>query len=257
VDIGNAFEDAVSTVVNFVPRLIAFLVILLIGYVIARILATVLNKILERVGFDRAVERGGVGRALARSRYDASDILAKLVFYAVMLFVLSAAFSAFGPNPVSEYLQAVIAYLPLVFVAILIIVIAAAIAAAVRSVTQNTLGGLSYGRLLGSAASALILALGVIAALDQLNIAENVVLGLLYAALAAIVGVVIVAVGGGGIRPMQERWENTLARYDREKTDVRREVDDAPSLAEQARLTADSLTDGSSTYGQGGGAHRL
>lgn len=255
MDIGNALEDAVGTVVNVVPRLIAFLVILIIGYVIARILASVLNKILERVGFDRAVERGGVGRALARSKYDASDILAKLVFYAVMLFVLSAAFSAFGPNPVSGYLQSVIAYLPLVFVAILIIVIAAAIAAAVRTLIQNTLGGLSYGRLLGNAASALILALGVIAALDQLNIAENVVLGLLYATLAAIVGVVIVAVGGGGVRPMQERWETALARYDLEKTQVRREVAAAPSVSQQARQAADQFSDGPSTYRQG--AHRL
>jgi MFS family permease len=255
VDIGNAFEDAVNTAVNIVPRLIAFLLILIIGYIVARILASVLNKILERVGFDRAVERGGVGRALARSKYDASDILAKLVFYAVMLFVLSAAFSAFGPNPVSGYLQAVIAYLPLVFVAILIIVIAAAIATAVRSLIQNSLSGLPYGRLLGNAASVLILALGVIAALDQLNIAENVVLGLLYASLAAIVGVVIVAVGGGGIRPMQERWETTLAGYDREKSEVRREVGTAPSVSSQVRLAADQLSNGPSTYGQG--SHRL
>ena len=255
MDIGNALEDAVSTVVNLVPRLIAFLLILIIGYFVARVLAKILNKVLERVGFDRAVERGGVGRALSGSKYDASDILAKLVFYAVMLFVLSAAFSAFGPNPVSGYLQAVIAYLPLVFVAILIVVIAAAIAAAVRTLIQNTLGGLPYGPLLGNAASILVLALGGIAALDQLNIAENVVLGLLYASLAAIVGIVIVAVGGGGIRPMQERWESALSRYEREKTEVQREVAAAPSLAQQARGAVDQLNDGASTYGQG--AHRL
>jgi hypothetical protein len=50
-----------------------------------------------------------------------------------MLFVLSTAFGVFGSNPISDYLRAVIAYLPLVFVAIVIVVIAAAIAAGARN----------------------------------------------------------------------------------------------------------------------------
>jgi hypothetical protein len=39
-----------------------------------------------------------------------------------MLFVLSTAFGVFGNNPISAYLHAVIAYLPLVFVAIIIVI---------------------------------------------------------------------------------------------------------------------------------------
>ena len=62
----------------------------------------------------------------------------------------------------------------------------------------------------------LVLALGVIAALDQLEIARNVVNAVLYAALAALVGVVVVAVGGGGIAPMRQRWENALTKVEAE-----------------------------------------
>jgi len=176
------------------------------------------------VGFDRAVGRGGVRKALQNSKYDASDILAKLVFYAVMLFVLSTAFGVFGPNPVSGYLSAVIAYLPLVFVASVIVVLAAAVAAGVKTLIETSLGSLSYGRVLANAASTLNTALGVIAALDQLNIAQNVVNAVLYATLAALVGVVVVAAGGGGVAPMQDRWRAALARYDEEKGNVRQQV---------------------------------
>lgn len=205
-----------DTVIQFLPELVAFLLILVIGFVIARLLQKVVNKVLERVGFDRAVERGGVKRALEKSRCDASDILAELVFYAVMLFVLSTAFGVFGPNPISTYLTAVIGYLPKVFVAILILVIVSAIAAGVKLLLEGTLGALSYGKVLANAASVVILALGVIAALNQLQIAQNVVNAVLYASLAAIVGVVIVAVGGGGIAPMRQRWETTLAKVENE-----------------------------------------
>jgi uncharacterized membrane protein len=112
--------------------------------------------------------------------------------------VLSTAFGVFGTNPVSSYLHAVIAYLPLVFVAIIIVIIAAAIAAAAKALIENSLPGLSYTKVLGNVVSGLILALGLIAALDQLHVATNVVNAVLYAALAALVGVVVVAVGGGG-----------------------------------------------------------
>jgi flagellar biosynthesis protein FliQ len=216
VNITQSFRDLLDTVIQFLPKLVAFLVILIVGYFIAKILQKVVDKVLEKVGFDRAVERGGVKKALEKSQYDASDILAKIVFYAVMLFVLSTAFGVFGPNPISTYLSAVIGYLPKVFVAILILVIASAVAAGVKLLVQNALGGLSYGKLLANAVSVVIIALGVIAALDQLEIAQNVVNAVLYASLAALVGVIVVAVGGGGIAPMRQRWEQTLAKVEAE-----------------------------------------
>jgi hypothetical protein len=212
VDIKQSFTDLLDTVVQFLPKLVGFLLILIIGYFIAKALEKILTKVLQKVGFDRLVERGGVKKALAKSQYDAAGILARLVFYTVMLFVLSTAFGVFGDNPISNYLAAVVGYLPKVFVAILIIIIAAAVAAGVKGLIQNTMGGLSYGTVLANAASILILALGIIAALNQLQIAENVVNAVLYASLAAIVGIVIVAVGGGGITPMRSRWENALAK---------------------------------------------
>lgn len=237
----DALENALDDVVAFLPRLLGFLLILIIGYIVAKAIEKILNKVLERVGFDRLVERGGVKQVLARSQYDASSILGRIVFYAIMLFVLSTAFGVFGPNPISDYLVAVIAYLPKVFVAILILVIASAIAAGAKGLIQNSLGGLSYGRIIANAVSALILALGVIAALNQLEIATNVVNAVLYAFLVAIVGVVIVAVGGGGIKPMTARWEQTLARYDEEKPKVAEEVRNAPSIREQAGQARDMM----------------
>jgi hypothetical protein len=93
-------------VATFVPKLAAALLILLVGYLVAKTLASILNKVLERVGFDRVVERGGVRQVLARSKYDPSDILAKLVFWTIMLFVLQLAFGVFGSNPISDLLRA-------------------------------------------------------------------------------------------------------------------------------------------------------
>jgi hypothetical protein len=217
IEWSQGVEDAWSDVATFVPRLIAFLVILLVGYLIAKLIAKAADAVLERVGFDRWVERGGVGRALSRSEYDASDLLSKVIFYALLLIVLQLAFGVFGPNPISDLLEGVIAYLPKVIVAIIIIVIAAAIAAAARELIDAALGGLSYGNLLANVTAIGIITVGVFMALDQLQIAPAIVTGLFYAVLAIVVGCTVIAVGGGGIQPMRQRWDRALGRYDMEK----------------------------------------
>lgn len=254
INYGQGITSAWSDVATFVPKLVAFLVIVIVGYIVAKVIEKILGRILQRVGFDRLVERGGVKRALAQSKYDAAEILARLVFYAIMLFVLSTGFGVFGSNPVSAYLRAVIAYLPLVFVAILIVVIAAAIGAGAKSLIQGSLGSLSYAPVLANAAAVVIVALGVVAALDQLHIAAAVVNAVLYAALAAVTGVIIVAVGGGGIKTMSARWELLASRYDEEKIQVRQQLRAAPGVAEQARQARHSIQSdvppGSTPYGR-------
>jgi hypothetical protein len=247
----DALRQGLATVATFVPRLLLFIVILVIGVIVAKVLAKAVNAVLERVGFDRAIERGGVGRALEKSKYDPSDILAKIVYYAVLLFTLQLAFSAFGPNPISELLTAIIAFLPQVFVAIVIVVIAAAIAAAVKSLIEGTLGGLSYGSVLANIAAVFILGLGIIAALNQVGIATTVTTPVLVAVLATISGILIVGVGGGLIRPMQNRWEGYLTKVEEEAPRIKEEAQASPSVTEQARQAKDQATTsgGSSSAG--------
>lgn len=242
VDIGAALTDMWRSVLLFIPKAIAFIAILVIGWLVARFVLKIVDRVLERVGFDRAVERGGVGRALERTRYDASDILARLAYYAVLLFTLQLAFGVWGPNPISDLIASVVGWLPRAFVAIVIVVVAAAIAAAVRDLITGALGGLSYGRLLATLASVFIVALGVIAALNQIGIATTVTTPVLVAVLATISGILIVGVGGGLIKPMQQRWEGWLDRaatesqvirdkaaaYSAGQQDMRRQMADRP-----------------------------
>jgi hypothetical protein len=221
-NVGDSFQEMLSTVINFLPTFFAFLAILIIGWFVAKAIAKVVDRILERVGFDRAVERGGVGRAMARTEYDASTLVAKLVFYTLLLFVLQLAFGLWGPNPISELLFGVIAFLPRLIVAIVIVVVAAAIASGVRDIVAGSLGGLSYGRTLANVAAGVILVIGVFAALNQVQIAPAIVTGLFYAMLAIVAGSAIIAIGGGGIGPMRKQWEKAIDRIEDEAPRLRR-----------------------------------
>jgi Conserved TM helix len=249
--LGQGLSDMWRAVLAFLPSALAFLAILAVGYVAARVLRSLVAKALHRAGFDRAVDRGAVGRALRTGNVRATDLCAKIVFYGVLLFALQAAFGIWGPNPVSDLLTGVISWLPRAFVAIVVIVVAAAIAGAVHDLITSALGGLSYGRVLARAASIVIITLGVIAALDQLRIATSVTQPVLIAVLATIAGVVIVGVGGGLIRPMQRRWESWLDRAGAESAAIR---DHARAYAEERRRQEAAAVAGPATRAAGASA---
>ncbi|WP_433392545.1 mechanosensitive ion channel family protein [Micromonospora sp. KLBMP9576] len=269
VDIGDAVADMWRSVLLFIPRAIAFIAILVVGWLIAKAVLKIVDAVLERVNFDRAVERGGIKRALERTKYDASDILAKLAYYAVLLFTLQFAFGVWGPNAISDLIGGVVAWLPRAFVAIIVVVVAAAIANAVRDIVTGALGGLSYGKILADLTAIFIIALGVIAALNQVGIATTVTTRVLIAVLATVAGILIVGVGGGLVRPMQNRWDRWLDRMAEEsravqehrrardagQTDVGRQMADrtAPERTEVMPRGPQpaSTTGGSGTYQSG------
>ena len=239
-DISAALTDMWRSVLLFLPKAIAFVAILAVGWIVATAVRKFVNKALERVGFDRAVQHGGVARALARSRFDASDILARLAYYAILLLTLQLAFGVWGPNPVSELITGVVAWLPKAFVAILIVVVATAIGRAVKDLIGGALSGLSYGRFLANLASWFIIGLGAIAALNQVGIATTVTMPVLIAALATIAGIAIVGIGGGLIHPMRERWERMLNKAE----------SDTSRVATHLRGQAQPRTGATGTFGQ-------
>ncbi len=250
--IGDEFTDLFGTVVNVAVKVVIFLAIMALGWFVARWIRKALASFLKRVGFDRAVERGGLDRMLGN--YTASDLTARLVMFTFLLFVLQLAFGIFGPNPVSDLIAGVIAWLPRLFVAIVIVVVAAAIAGWVKELIADALSGLSYGKALATAAQVLVLLLGITAALSQIGVASSVTIPLLVAVLATVVGVIVVGVGGGLIKPMQHRWERILNRAETETSLAAEKV-----RAHRATRAATSARDASAkggfeqpAYGGGG-----
>ncbi len=129
----------------------------------------------------------------------------------MFLISLQLAFGIWGPNPVSDLLQGLIAYIPRIVVAVVILVIAAAVAKVLTDVLRPMLGAVEGGDWIARAAGVAVLVIGVFAALDELQIAPAIVVGLFYALLAIVVGASVVAFGVGGIplaREYLQRWRS-------------------------------------------------
>ena len=241
------FDKALEQAALILPKVGYFLLILIIGIFVAKLVEKILKKVLQKVGFDRLVERGGIKQAMSKSKYDAAGLLAKVVYYFIFLGVLSLAFSVFGANnPISQFIDRIVAFLPNLFVAILALVIAAGIAAAVKELLSNMLGGLSFGNTLANVASLFIIGIGVFFALDQLQIAPLIVGGIFYALLALIVIPPIIAFGVGGIEPAREAIRNMQSKGQEKARQMQSEVSssggaeevEAPATAARRTRTA-------------------
>ncbi|GGV55892.1 hypothetical protein GCM10010277_56560 [Streptomyces longisporoflavus] len=224
VDFTQGLNDAWSKVATFVPKLIGFLVVLAIGWFVSKMIAKVLDRVLRKVGSEKLAERAGASRMLANSKYDMTGIVCKVVYYALLLITLQLGFGVFGANPVSDMLNSIVGWIPRGIVAIVLMVVAMAVANLVRDIVTNALSSMSYGKTLGTIAWAFIVVLGVIAALGQAGIATTVTQPVLYAALAAGAGILVVGVGGGLIGPMRQRWERWLNTAEQETAKARGSV---------------------------------
>ena len=241
----DGLDQAWTNAAQILPKIGYFLLILIVGIIVAKVIQKIVTKVLQKVGFDQAVERGGIKRALSQSKYDAAAILGKIVYYFIFLGVLSMAFSVFGSdNPISLFIASIVAFLPKLFVAVIALVLAFAIAAAVKDLLQNMLGGLSYGSTLANVSSLFVIALGVFFALDQLEIAPHIVGGIFYAVLALIVIPPIISFGVGGIEPARESIRNLQDKGKQKAQEVKAEArssnGDAPAPPRRTRSTASS-----------------
>jgi hypothetical protein len=126
-------------------------------------------------------------------------------------------------------------------VALAIIVVAAYISSMVKQLVFATLGGLSYGRTVSVISSAAVMVLGVFMALNQLQIAPEIVNGMYYAMLAIITGSAIIAIGGGGIQPMRAQWERVMQKAQDEAPRIREQLSSTPervALVKEGPYTA-------------------
>lgn len=211
IDWSQGVSNAWSSIADFVPKLLVFLVILIVGIIVAKAVAKFAGVVLQKVGFARLLSTGELGSLVQRTGIKPLDLITKLIYYFILLIALQLALSAFGPtNPVSEIVNNIVAWLPRAVVALVILVIAVAVAGAVKDLLRGALGSLSYGDLVTKIVGAAIVALGVIAALNQVGIGTAVTLPVLITVLATIGGIAVVGVGGGLIAPMRSRWEGWL-----------------------------------------------
>jgi hypothetical protein len=205
-----------TEVMTFLPQLLIALLVLVIGWIIGGVLGGVVKKLFKTLRIDDALDKAGVDSLSQKAGYDfkPGHFAGVIVKWFVIIAFAVVAFDILGLNAVTFFMQdVVLGYLPSVFAAVLIL-FASVLVANVASKSLVALlrsGGTNRPEFFGKLAYALVIGFGVMAVLNQLRIAEELVQTLFMGIVFALSLAAGLAFGLGG-RETASRYLDKLTR---------------------------------------------
>ena len=184
----NAFATKITA---FLPALIGAIIIFVIGWIIARLVKVAVERLLKLIRFDKATEKTGVQGFLKKGDIVKlpSEIIGVLVYWFIMIMVITATLDALGIPIVSDLFNSIFLYIPSVVAAIIVLILGfllgTLLSAIVKTAASNA--GLKNADGLGKLALYAIVFFSAAIALIQLGIGEEIVtsaFGLVFGAAA-------------------------------------------------------------------------
>src|SRR5829696_327388 len=214
----ESLRNALNVFLEYIPQLIGAIVILVIGYIVARVLKAVVARVLQAIGFDGWMERGGIKQFFdrAQTRETPATVLGTLVFWLVFIIAITMAADALGIRQVSAVLGQLIAYIPSIIAAILILVLAALLANFLASIVRGATGS----DLLANVARYAIIVYAAFAAITELGIAVQLTAPTFLIILGAVALAAAIAFGFGAQGVARDIVEKAYERRDEAKQTV-------------------------------------
>ena len=187
-----------NSAVDLVPKVVTALVILAIGYLVAKVIARLVRMFFAKSGLDDLIARSGVTDTLGKLGVTSAPgvLLAKLLFWVLVLGVVKLAADTMDIRDVSLIIQRVIAFLPRVLTASIILLVGFLVADFLQGAVEKTLEsfGLDYAKTLAGILFGFIVILVLTVALSQLGIQTellNATVKIVLAALALALGLAL------------------------------------------------------------------
>lgn len=212
-DFVDALTDSLagvgSAIGEWLPRIFAALLVLLVGLFIARWIRRIVKRLLEVEALSGFLDKIGIGEAVRNSGYSVADLGATVVYGFLALIVLLITSQTLGIDALTELLQNLIAWLPQLLVALIILAVAALVADFVANLIKPWAERRSFGWV-DNAVRIGIIIFGLLTALDYLGI--GAITNTLFTVVSGAAGIVLaIAFGVGGIDTAKRWWEKYAA----------------------------------------------
>jgi hypothetical protein len=212
-DIQGSVADITTRIVNSVPNVLAMLVTLVVGYFVARWVARAVEILAVRLGLQKVAQRGGLIESMHKVgiRHTVPGIVGRIVFWLTMFVVVSVAFDLLGYQAFDVAVERIVAYIPQLLSASLVVVVGLLVATFLRGAVA--LGadrlGLVYAERLGTACYVALVPITFIAAFSQLGINFPLINEMILIAFTAVAAGLALSMGLGG----RDVMANILAGY--------------------------------------------
>lgn len=176
--LSSSLEQFGITMGQMLPAIAGALLILLIGWAISKLVQAVVRRALHRFGLDRTATRLKLTESLRRANVtkEPSAIVARILFWILMLTFLLAAAETLGLRAVTTTIDRLIGYLPNVIAAALVVVAGLVVGrAAQRMATSGAaMAGLPQTEPLGAATRGVVILVTGVVAVEQLGLKADI-----------------------------------------------------------------------------------
>ena len=223
----QSWRNFASAFVLFVPRLVAATIIFAGGFVVALGARRGIHALLVGVKFDRLSRRSGASEMLLKAEMPTAELLiAKIIFWIVWIGFIVSAVDTLQFAPFQGLVQQFFRFVPRFLVALLVFTLGLLIGNFLWRATLLAAvnAGLPGARLLSGAVRLLVIAIGVVMALEQLGLATAVVLTAFAIMFGALMLGAAIAFGLGGRDAAKQLLERQF------RANKERESDATPHL---------------------------
>ena len=223
----QSWRNFATAFVQFVPRLVAALIIFAGGFVIALVVRRAIQRFLTWMDFDRLTVRSGASEMLRVAEMPTAEVLiAKIVFWIVWIGFIVSAVDTLQLAPFQGLVEEFFTFVPRFLVALLVLTVGFLVGNFLWRATllASVNAGLPGARLMSGALRVLVIAIGVVMALEQIVLATSVVLAAFAITFGALMLGLAIAFGVGGREAAKTLIEEQL------RAKRKRESDAAPHL---------------------------
>ena len=214
-----AGSSVLSRLAIFIPNLLGAILILIIGWLAGAWLKFLVSKILGAVKLNALITGTAVDSFLKKAeiRGKIEDILGSTVRWLTIFIFFIAAVNILGLSTVSQVLNNILAYMPKVFSAAIVLLAGVLLAGLVESLVKGAVGSVavSFSRFLGKLASWIVMIFATLAAISELGIAANFINTLITGTIAMLSLGLGLALGLGSkdiVKEILTEWYGTVRK---------------------------------------------
>ncbi|MCK4968768.1 MAG: hypothetical protein KAS12_06965 [Candidatus Aenigmarchaeota archaeon] len=189
--LSSALSNLGTSFINGFPGLVYALLWIVIGYIVGRILASIVRRVLKEAKVDNYLKDS------ERMSFKLSSILATVVKWVVYLVFLQQAATLLGVAVISSVVNEIIAFVPGVVGAVIVLLASYAIAMYIK---QDVIGDKDlYTSMMGKVVFFLVLYVGIATALPLVSI-DTMLINTILLVLIGSVGLGIAIAMGWGLK---------------------------------------------------------
>lgn len=185
-----AGSAVLGRLVSFLPNLFGSILVFLIGWILSGWMKSLVSKIVGLSQLHRLVSGTAVEAFFQKAEFKGKieDVLGGAIRWIIVFIFFIAAINILGLSTVSMVLNSILAYIPKVISATLILLTGVLLAGVIEGVVKGAAGAVdvSTARLLGKLSSWVVMIFTVLASVSELGIADRFINTLIIGVVATL-----------------------------------------------------------------------